>query len=260
MMLISGKELHSKKQMLPLLSYLWQLHDAEERLATRREGDAALQKAVDAASRSDFAAARTSVARARAAYEKAGAGAMQAAVEEIEAAIAEAEAAEAEAAAEADAEAAAAAAAKTEAEAASAAKAAKSAGAWRRAEDPETGDVYYYHTETKETSWDRPFGYDSEEDERLLAAEHEARLAAGSRGEEEEGDTPPPPGSLLLSAAETAEEEKTLGGLDAKVHADADRRLLGLEQTPPLHAVHFRDGVDPCVAVTATKMESFCRQ
>jgi hypothetical protein len=35
---------------------------------------------------------------------------------------------------------------------------------WRKAFDPASGDVYYYHTGTKVTQWDRPEEYDSEDD------------------------------------------------------------------------------------------------
>ncbi len=189
-----------------------QLRDAEERVRVRQEGDAALQEAVDCAGRAEFAVARAAVARARAAYERAGAAAMQAAVEEIEAAIAEAEA---------EVEAAAAAAAEAEADA----EEAESDGLWRKAEDPETGDVYYYHTETKATAWDRPRGYDSDADERLLAEEHAARAAEVAGEEGAEGAPPPPPGqgvpgALLLGGnVGVAEDERTLGELDARVRA-----------------------------------------
>jgi hypothetical protein len=38
-------------------------------------------------------------------------------------------------------------------------------GMWRKAYDPDSGQVYYYHTETQETQWERPDGYMSEQDE-----------------------------------------------------------------------------------------------
>lgn len=29
---------------------------------------------------------------------------------------------------------------------------------WQAAKDPDTGDLYYYNTETDETTWDKPVG------------------------------------------------------------------------------------------------------
>ncbi|EKX45480.1 hypothetical protein GUITHDRAFT_139039 [Guillardia theta CCMP2712] len=36
---------------------------------------------------------------------------------------------------------------------------------WRKALDPNTNEIYFYHTTTKATQWDRPEDYDTEEDE-----------------------------------------------------------------------------------------------
>ena len=190
-----------------------QLRDAEERVSLRKQGDVALQEAVNCVGQADLMAARAAIERARSAYERAGATVMRTAVEEIEAAVSEAEAeAEEEAAAEIDA----------------AVKAGRRAagGLWRKAEEPETGDLYFYHTGTQETVWDRPEDYNSDDDARMLAEAHEAELpgAEGCSEDEAHEVCAAPPlshaGPLLLGAAAAAgggDDERTLGALDARV-------------------------------------------
>jgi hypothetical protein len=38
----------------------------------------------------------------------------------------------------------------------------KKAPVWAHARDPDTGDVYFYHQETGEVTWDQPPDYDGE--------------------------------------------------------------------------------------------------
>ena len=65
------------------------------------------------------------------------------------------------------------------------------AGAWRKARDPETESIYYFHTKTMETSWDMPDDYFSDADMSLS----EAKSGPGSPPQ-----TPPRAQSAGLSA------------------------------------------------------------
>ena len=134
------------------------LLDEEEREKRRRDGDMALQEAIESVGRGELNVARGAVGRARAAYEQAGAAAMQEAVEKIQAVIAEAElevellenntAKEVQSKANTD------------------VGTTLPTSPWRMARDPRTGYSYYYHTES---SWIRPNDYDPDTDAQLSA-------------------------------------------------------------------------------------------
>ena len=61
------------------------------------------------------------------------------------------------------------------------------AGAWRKARDPLTESIYYFHTKTMETSWDMPDEYFSDDDMSLS----EAKRESGSGGPGSSPQTPP---------------------------------------------------------------------
>lgn len=68
-------------------------------------------------------------------------------------------------------------------------------GIWRKAVEEETGDVYYYHTKTKETQWTKPDGYGTEEDDAWDAddassASSDATSDGGNESREEEAAVP----------------------------------------------------------------------
>jgi len=66
------------------------------------------------------------------------------------------------------------------------ARAAAPGGVWRKAADPESGEAYYFHSRTKETTWDRPDEYDSDVDAaagQLRAGEGAADADAGAAEE-----------------------------------------------------------------------------
>jgi hypothetical protein len=208
-----------------------ELQDAEERESVRKNGDAALQEAVDCVGRVDLEAAKSAIKQARDAYEHAGATAMRAAVEEIESAIADAEV---EVKTEAETKARQALLAKIEA-VREKQQIKESKEMWHKAADPTSGGVYYYHTET---SWERPKGYDSDGDTQqeppdLTEAALETSMA-DEKGNGSEWSSRPPSPDPELSTGPGGGSER--GGRRSALGAPQDE--FALEE----YAVHL--GID----------------
>jgi len=173
------------------------IKDAEAKAKARKIGDDSLQLAMDQVGEGMYDEARQALAQARSSYQIAGATAMEAAIQELEKEIEEAKAEEQNEAAEhqeSD--------VSTDSEPSSAADESEHApvpakkkrlgpGLWRKAFDESSREIYYYHTETKETQWERPGDYDSDEDRKVTETELAQNAAPDELDQDTIGDLDP---------------------------------------------------------------------